>query len=154
MNRWIIRLASLLQMTVQMTARLGDRLRPPVLLAVRLTMARIFFLSGLRKLEGWDSTVSLFAYEYKLPLLPPELAAALATATELICPLLLAMGLAARLATLPMLAMTAVIQLTYLQSMEHLYWALLLAVVLTMGPGAWSVDSRLRKRANPLQIPA
>lgn len=68
--------------------------------------------------------------------------AALATAFELGCPLLLVAGLATRLATLPLLGMIAVIQLFVYPSAwpEHLTWASILLFLLTRGPGPLSID--------------
>ena len=50
-------------------------LAPLLDFAVRFWLARVFFLSGLTKIQSWDSTLSLFESEYAVPLLPPELAA-------------------------------------------------------------------------------
>ena len=46
-----------------------------------------------------------------LPLLPPEIAAATSATFELSCSALIVIGLATRLATLPLLGMTFVIEL-------------------------------------------
>lgn len=125
--------------------QLLDRWGAPVLpLLIRLVIAKIFFFSGLVKLDAWSLTVALFADEYRVPLLPPALAAFMAAAVELTVAPLLAIGLASRFAALALLGMTAVIQFTYLDSMEHLYWALLLSVIIILGPGSLSVDARIR----------
>ena len=50
---------------------------------LRLGVALAFWRSGNAKLASWDTTLQLFANEYRVPLLPPELAADLATAVEL-----------------------------------------------------------------------
>lgn len=113
---------------------------PVLVLFMRFWMAKIFWYSGLTKISSWQSTIYLFQYEYKVPLIPAELAAYFATAFELACPVLLLFGLSTRLATLPMLAMTAVIQLTYLDLIDHYYWGMLLALILFYGPGAISLD--------------
>ena len=108
----------------------------------RFTIAAVFWNSGLVKIQSWEPTVALFANEYRVPLLPPELAATLAAAVELTCPVLLVLGLATRLATLPMLGMTFVIQ-TFVYPdlwLAHLTWATILAFILTRGPGALSLD--------------
>jgi putative oxidoreductase len=57
-------------------------------------------------------------------------------------PVLLALGLFARLATLPLIGMVVVIQLfVYPDSWaEHLTWAALLLLILTRGAGALSLD--------------
>jgi putative oxidoreductase len=119
---------------------------PLILLALRLWMAHEFWVSGLVKIEDFDNTVALFRDEYKTPFLPPEIAAAFGTFFELTCPILLTFGLATRLATLPLLAMTAVIQFTYDQNIQHAYWAMLLATILCMGAGKFSLDYVIAKK--------
>jgi putative oxidoreductase len=111
-------------------------------LMARFSIGAVFFNSGLTKIASWQTTVVLFRDEYKVPVLPPELAASLAAATELTCPVLLVLGLATRLATLPMLAMTFVIEaFVYPEDwIEHLTWATLLLFILTRGPGAIALD--------------
>ena len=75
----------------------------------RFSIASVFWHSGMTKIASWDSTIALFREEYMVPVLPPEIAATLAATVELTCPVLLVLGLATRLATLPMLGMTFVI---------------------------------------------
>jgi putative oxidoreductase len=113
-----------------------------VQLMARLGVGAVFFKSGMTKLASWEFTIQLFRDEYRVPLLTPELAAQLATATELSMPVLLALGLFTRLATLPLLGMVLVIQLfVYPDSWaEHLTWAALLLLILTRGAGALSLD--------------
>ena len=119
---------------------------PLLLLVIRLWMARIFWCSGVSKIQSWSTTLLLFQNEYKVPYIPPEGAAYLVTGTELLCPVLLVIGLATRLAVIPMLIMTAIIQATYLDLNEHLYWAMLLGLILCYGPGRLSIDFFFRKR--------
>lgn len=111
-----------------------------IMVGLRIWIAIIFWQSGLTKISNWDTTVSLFADEYKVPLLPPSLAACFATAFELAMPVFLTIGFMARLATIPLLAMTAVIQFTYLNSADHLIWALFLLAILIKGAGLYSWD--------------
>lgn len=133
---------------------LAARLLPASLqlLAARLAVAAIFFLSGRTKVEGWftlkDSTIELFRYEYMLPLIPPEIAARVATGAEHVLPLLLLAGLFTRSAALGLLGMTAVIQLfVYPQAWPtHLSWAALLLPLLAQGPGRLSLDHQLAAR--------
>ncbi len=120
---------------------IAPQLSPALLLIVRLWMARVFFLSGMVKISDMANTIALFRDEYQVPFVPPIFAAYSATLFELVCPALLVLGLAARLATLPLIAMTAVIQFTYDQNIQHVYWAMLLAVLLTQGAGKWSADA-------------
>lgn len=116
------------------------------LLLQRLLLVRIFFESGLVKLENWEGTVQLFQDEYKVPLLAPEFAAYSAAFFELSCPVLLAIGLTTRAAILPLLAMTAVIQFTYDQNIAHFFWAALLFNLFAYGAGRWSLDHYLIKK--------
>lgn len=121
---------------------------PALMLLIRFWMAKIFWYSGLTKISSWSSTVFLFKEEYKVPIVPPELAAYFATAFELACPVLLLFGFATRLATLPMLAMTGVIQFTYLDLIDHYYWSMLLALILCYGPGTLSLDHLISKKCS------
>jgi putative oxidoreductase len=114
----------------------------------RFCIAMVFWNAGMVKIQSWEPTVALFANEYRVPLLSPEIAAMLATAVELSCPLLLVFGLATRLATLPMLGMTFVIQ-TFVYPdlwLIHLTWTTILLFILTRGPGPISIDHLLAKR--------
>jgi len=138
-------------------SRLADglqRLLPDALLylLVRVGIASVFFLSGRTKVEGLlnitPGTYELFRSEYALPLLPPELAAHLATYAEHLFPLLLVLGLATRLSALALLGMTLVIEVfVYPDAWStHLSWAALLLVLVGRGAGAWSLDRRLGLR--------
>lgn len=119
---------------------------PLLLVAIRFKIAHIFWKSGRIKFAHWDATVSLFKFEYKVPYISPLLAAYLTTTFELICPILLVFGLMTRLATIPLLIMTAVIQFAYLQHSDHTYWAILLGVLLLKGAGPLSLDAYGCKR--------
>lgn len=125
-----------------MFARIPDA---PLQLFARLAIAPVFWLSGQTKVDGWtikDTTFFLFRHEYQLPLLPPELAAYLATAMEHALPVLLVIGLATRFAALGLLGMTLVIQLFVYPEVWSLdaLWAAVLVVIVARGPGAWSLD--------------
>jgi putative oxidoreductase len=112
------------------------------LLLFRLAVASVFFKAGMTKWASWESTVALFAEEYKVPVLSPATAAVLATTVELGCSTLLALGLVTRLATLPILGQLMVIQLfVYPQAWtEHLVWGSILLLLLTRGGGAIALD--------------
>jgi len=111
-------------------------------LAMRIAVGAVFFNSGLLKINSWEFAIKLFQDEYKVPLLDPVWAARLATFNELTFSILLIIGLATRIATLPLLAMIAVIQtFVYPQAWtEHLLWASILVFLLTRGPGDLSLD--------------
>lgn len=118
-------------------------------LIARVAIAAIFWLSGRTKVDGWLSvsagTYQLFADEYRVPLLPPELAAHLATYAEHLFPVLLVLGLLTRASALALLGMTAVIQVFVYPDAwpTHLSWAGLLALLVARGAGSVSLDRGL-----------
>ena len=79
-------------------------------LLMRIGVGAVFFNAGLMKYRSWDMTLMLFRDEYKVPVLPPELAARMALMQELSLPILLFLGLGTRIATLPLFGMIGVIQ--------------------------------------------
>jgi putative oxidoreductase len=111
-------------------------------LAMRIALGAVFLNSGLLKINSWEFAIKLFEDEYKVPLLDPVWAARLATFNELTFSVLLIVGLATRIATLPLLGMIAVIQtFVYPQAWtEHLLWASILVFLMTRGPGELSLD--------------
>jgi putative oxidoreductase len=123
-------------------------------LAIRLEVAQAFFRSGLVKIGNWDGTLYLFHNEYRVPLLPPDLAAWLGTFGELFFPPLLALGLAARFAALSLSIVNVVAVVSFWHVLHdneaalasHLYWGLLLLVTLCHGAGKLSLDHLLRNR--------
>lgn len=117
-------------------------------LGMRIGVGAVFFNSGLLKIRSWEFAVKLFEDEYRVPLLDPVLAARLAAFNELTFPVLLFVGLATRLATLPLLGMVLVIQVfVYPQAWaEHLFWTSALVFLLTRGPGALSLDRLIARR--------
>lgn len=123
-------------------------------LGIRLYVAKVFFLSGLTKIRDWDSTVFLFEDEYDVPLLPPELAAALGTFGELVFPVLLALGLMSRVGALGLSFVNLMAVISYWSFLkdadaalaQHVYWGVLLLVTLLHGPGRISLDALLCKR--------
>ena len=144
-----VRLASI---HTQITGFLDRYIGPLLDLAVRLWIADVFFQSGRTKLADWAITVSLFEDDYKVPLLPPEVAAVFGTTFELGMPVFLTLGLASRLAALPLIAMTCVIQFVLgganpdYDSVEHFYWLFLLGMIVIKGPGPISLDHLIRAR--------
>ncbi|MCJ0972946.1 DoxX family protein [Pseudomonas sp. PS1] len=118
-------------------------------LVARLAIAAVFFYSGRTKVSGLltlkPSTYSLFETEYALPVLSPHLAAHLATYAEHRFPLLLVLGLLARLSAFALLVMTLVIQVFVYPDAwpTHLTWVGLMLVVIGRGAGRWSADRLL-----------
>lgn len=126
-------------------------------LAIRVDVALAFFKSGLVKIGNWSGTLYLFHNEYRVPLLPPGIAAVLGTLGELLFPPLLALGLASRASALSLFAVNAVAVIAYWHVLgeneaalaAHYYWGLLLLVTLLHGPGALSVDAYLARKWRP-----
>ena len=123
---------------------------PYALLAIplRFAVATVFWNSAMAKLANWETTLSLFSEEYNVPLLPPELAAYLATSIELATPVLLVLGFLTRPTALVLLGMVAVIEIFVypLAWPTHLQWAAMLLVLLCRGAGALSLDHLLWRR--------
>lgn len=119
----------------------------PLALIDRIGIAAIFFFSGRTKVDGFltvnDSAYALFRDEYKVPLIPPEIAAHMATYAEHLFPLLLVLGLFTRLSALALLGMTAVIQIFVYPDAwpTHLSWAGLLLYLVAHGAGKASLDN-------------
>jgi putative oxidoreductase len=118
-----------------------------LLLGVRIGVGSVFFKAGLLKYSSFEFAVRLFEEEYKVPVLSPVLAARVTMFNELTWPVLLFLGFATRVATLPLLGMITVIQaFVYPQAWtDHLFWASALLLVLTRGAGALSVDHLIER---------
>jgi putative oxidoreductase len=143
MNALVLRLLPLV--------RALESMQPLALLAARLYVAQVFFLSGLTKIRDWDTTLALFADEYKVPLLPTPVAALMGTGGELILPVLLALGLAGRFAAagLFVVNIVAVISLADIPPaalQQHQFWGSLLLGLVLWGPGRWSADALIAPR--------
>lgn len=125
-------------------------------LAIRCYVGWQFFKAGLTKLRDWDGTLMLFRDEYQVPVLPPDVAAAFGTLGELALPLLLFAGLLTRPAALGLFIVNAVAVMSYPLLFEfecpaalndHFYWGALLLVPLAFGPGKFSLDAWLQRKA-------
>lgn len=119
-----------------------------VALALRVFPAMVFWQSGRTKVDGFaikDSTWFLFETEFVLPLVPPPIAAVMATVAEHLLPVLMIVGLMTRVSALGLLAMTAVIQIFVYPSawVTHGLWASALLALVARGPGRWSIDHAL-----------
>ena len=130
--------------------RLGELIGDSFLVLVaRVSIAAIFFMSGRTKVSGLltitPSTYELFRTEYAIPLISPELAAHLSAYSEHLFPVLLVLGLFARLSALALLGMTFVIEVFVYPDAwpTHLSWAGLLLLIIARGAGALSLDRRI-----------
>lgn len=138
-------------------------------LLLRLVMARVFFFSGQAKIDGpvipidlhipdlefsvtlpaqiKDTTFQMFEAQYaNLPISPP-VAAVVFTYAEFVLPICLVLGFATRFAALGLLVMTVLLQVYVMPGMlwpAHIYWASILLVLMSVGPGAISIDAAIR----------
>jgi putative oxidoreductase len=136
-----------------------EALQPLAALAARIYVAYVFFLSGLTKIRDWGTTVSLFTDEYKVPLLSPEVAAAMGTAGELILPVLLLVGLGGRFAALGLsvINVVAVISLSEIAPaamQQHITWGVLLAGLAIYGCGKYALDHFITPTMRPVTMRA
>ncbi|MDE0877790.1 MAG: DoxX family protein [Sphingomonas bacterium] len=134
----------------RIATRLDAAISRDLLLAVaRAGIAVIFFLSGRTKVDGLltitDSARDLFETEYRLPLVPPNIAVHAATYAEHLFPILLVLGLFTRGAAAALLGMTLVIEIFVYPDAwpTHLSWAAILLPLIARGPGTWSLDNLL-----------
>lgn len=138
--------------TVFALLRAPNNLIPEWLIALvcRLGVAGVFFLSARTKVEGLitlkPETFTLFTYEYNVPLLPPDIAAYVATYAEHAFSILLVLGLLTRISAAGLIGMTLVIQLFVYPDAwpTHLTWAGPLLYLFARGGGALSIDRALK----------
>lgn len=138
-----------------------------IALVARFSIAAVFWNSGQTKIQGlainfisgdfqlgWprmsDSALDLFRDEYRLPLIPPEIAAPMAAVAEHVLPLLILFGLATRLSALGLLCMTLVIQLFVYPGAyaTHGTWGAVLLFLMAHGPGSISLDHWIGSRSS------
>ncbi|AXE28885.1 hypothetical protein DK842_02500 [Chromobacterium phragmitis] len=134
----------------QLLIRYSNLLQPLILLLLRLWLVDVFFRSGLTKIDDWDITLALFTDEYHVPLLPPAVAAAMATCGELGLSVLLALGLGGRFAAAGLFILNAVAVISYPALNEatrqfHYFWGAQLLTLLAFGSGALSLDAWLKR---------
>jgi len=119
-------------------------------LGTRLWVSWQFFKSGLLKIEDWESTLFLFQDEYRVPVLPPELAAWAGTAGELVFPVLVALGIFGRLGALGLSAVNVLAVVSYAHVLlaegfeaaigQHVLWGFMLLYLAVYGSGSLSLD--------------
>ena len=140
-----------------------------VALGLRFIVARVVFLSGQAKIAGpaipvalfnrdgdfsivlpaeiKPSTFELFQAQYAALPLPPTVAAYLFSYAEFALPVCLVLGFATRLSALALLVMTVLIQVYVMPEAlwtTHIYLFAILMVLMSVGPGAISLDALIR----------
>jgi putative oxidoreductase len=154
--------AKFFENSIQFLQRIPDSL---IALIGRVSIAAIFWLSAQTKIDGfalnilageitlgWPhlsaSAIDLFRDEYRLPFVPPEIAAPMAAISEHIFAALLLIGLASRFAALALLGLTMVIQVFVYPDAypTHGVWATVLLFIVARGPGIYSLDHLIAER--------
>jgi putative oxidoreductase len=148
MNRLIALATSVLAM--------AKRLDSVALLVARLTVGVLFVSTGWGKVHNLAKVTEYFG-ELHIP--APAFNAPLASFTELGCGALLVLGLASRLAAVPlMVTMTVAIltaKLAEIHGLPDLFgevewtYLVLLLVIVVFGPGKASLDALVRSRLPP-----
>lgn len=135
--------------------RVVDRLQPVALLALRLYVSSVFFRSGLVKISDWGATLALFHDEYKVPLLPPDVAAVVGASGELAFPVLITLGLMGRFGAAGLFVVNVMAVISYPQLWgfdcpagidAHFYWGSILLALTLFGPGRLSLDELVLRR--------
>jgi putative oxidoreductase len=120
---------------------------PLLLLYFRFYVAWVFLKSGMHKISDWELTLTLFEYEYAVPVLPFELAAYLATFGELVFPIFLIAGLGTRFTALALSVVNIMAVVSYYATLAkgaglvwHYMWGSMLLTIFVYGGGYISID--------------
>lgn len=137
---------------------------PAALLAARIHVGLAFWRSGMTKYPDIKNAIALFEDEYipeweknhvkewlgfniPFPVPSPEFAAYAATYMELGLSALLIIGLMGRSAAAGIFALALSIELfVYPGTSDHYHWMLLMAIIVTAGPGKISLDHFVRRK--------
>lgn len=153
---------ALLRHAIALFGRIPDSL---IAFVGRFSIAAVFWKSGQTKIEGLaidllsgefdvgvphlsDNALFLFRDEYRLPIIPPEIAAPMAAFAEHFFPVLILLGLATRFSALALLVMTLTIQIFVYPDAypTHGVWAAVLLYLMARGPGRISLDHWIAHR--------
>jgi len=157
------RVLTMVTMVLTLAERIGTALQWVSPTVARLTVGLVFFQSGWGKLNDLPKVIDFFT---QLGLPAPAFQARLASTTEFVCGILLLLGLATRLAAVPLIiTMCVAIRTAQWENVDGLgslvgllefsYIALLVWLG-THGPGPLSVDAllaRLSRRAVRAPMP-
>ncbi|MGQ0835066.1 MAG: DoxX family protein [Gammaproteobacteria bacterium] len=147
----------------RLASRAVSPLATPLLLSTRLYVAWQFLKAGWLKITSWETTLFLFEEEYRVPLVPPAVAAALGTAGEIVFPLFLIAGLFSRYAAAGLFAVNVLAVAAYSHVLlaegseaaiaQHYLWGVMLLVLVVFGSGTLSFDA-LADRQTPAAGPS
>lgn len=140
---------------VSLSTRFFDYFRSLGDLLIRIWLFKVFFFSGILKVKSWSSTLFLFTHEYDIPLLSPKYAALFGTGTEILFPLLMLLGLGARLPAFGLFCFNIIAVYGYRGFLleptgaaglnNHILWGFLILVTMVHGHGKFSIDFLLNK---------
>jgi len=139
-------------------SRCADLLQSPFALVARVYVSWVFLKSGYLKVTDWDQTLSLFEFEYRVPLLSPLWGAITGAAGELVFSSLLILGLGGRLPAIGLFAVNLLAVISYWHVFstdagiaglqQHQLWGFILLMLIVYGPGSWSLDGWLARHKN------
>ena len=129
------------------------KLQSPFLLYIRVYVAWVFLKSGMHKIGDWELTLTLFEYEYQVPLLNFELAAYLATFGELVFPVILIAGIGTRFTAIALSLINIMAVVSYYATLAkgaglvwHYLWGAMLFTNVIYGGGFFSIDQWLKSK--------
>jgi putative oxidoreductase len=152
---------------VALSARLLNPLQALVALGTRVWVSWQFLKSGWVKIgglgfSGWENTLYLFENEYRVPLLPPYVAAVTGTFGEFFFPALLILGLAGRIGAVGLFFVNVMAVVSYAHVLlsegfeaavaQHYLWGFMLLVLAVYGPGQLSADHLLARRRGQANV--
>jgi putative oxidoreductase len=108
---------------------------------------KAFSFSALVPVDVAPSTFAFFTAKFAASPVPPVLAAYVVSYAEFILPILLVLGFASRFAAIGLLGLTALFQFYLMPDAlwtAHIYWAAMLLVLISRGPGQISIDHIIR----------
>lgn len=120
---------------------------------IRVWVARLFLSFGMTHSMHWQATVGLAAAENPIPFLAPVAGAYISTAAELLCAILLMLGLMTRYAAVPLLVLSLIAQIDYEAFDTQLFWVALFGWFSIHGAGPISVDGLLRRGLEDSAVP-
>lgn len=118
---------------------------PFLFLWIRIYFAQIFFELGKKNFNHMDGNINLFKNNFIPSFLSSEILAYCTTFFELLCPVLLIMGIATRFASIPLILISLIIMCASQTNSEILIWIMLLSVLVSKGPSKFSLDYLLLK---------
>lgn len=134
------RALSILITWVRRSSAVASTALPAIDLLTRLWLAQLFAMTGLAGLVDWHAALTETPSLAAAVAMHPQHVALLLTGIRLTLPPLLILGLATRLAALPLLALSVAAYAAHPLNDSAVLWALLAAWYVVIGPGPLSLD--------------